>query len=327
MPISLGHSVSLFLRRAPALLCALLVTVTWSVAVLAETNWPERIDDPRLTNAFKLHERVISGGQPDGESAFAALREMGVKTIISVDGAKPDVDLAGKYGLRYVHLPHGYDGVPDDRAMELAKAVRDLPGPIFIHCHHGHHRSPAAASVACVGAGLIEPDQALAVLVTAGTSENYRGLYQSAQDARRFEDAKLDKLQPEFPAVAKVPPIADAMVEMEHTLDHLKLLASGGWKPIKAQPDLEPAHEALLLREHYTELARTHEIQSRPEDFRRLLADGEAAALKLESLLRDSSLPRQQKRLHEINQVFTAVSHSCTVCHQKYRDVPLNEKR
>lgn len=293
----------------------------WSAAAFAETSWPERIDDPRLTNAYKLHERVISGGQPDGESAFKALRELGVKTIISVDGAKPDVELAGKYGLRYVHLPHGYDGVPDDRAMELAKAVRDLPGPIFIHCHHGHHRSPAAASVACVGAGLFEPDQALAVLLAAGTSENYRGLYQSAQAARRFEDAKLDQLPPEFPAVAKIPPIADAMVEMEHTLDHLKLLAAGGWKPIKAQPDLEPAHEALLLREHYTELARTDDLQNRTAAFRQLLAEGEAAALQLETLLRDEQPPAA------IDKGFAAVSHSCTQCHQTYRDVPLSEKR
>ena len=57
---------------------------------------------------------------------------LGVKTVISVDGAKPDVDLAKKHGMRYVHLPHGYDGVPDDRAKELAKAVR-RPGRPDLH--------------------------------------------------------------------------------------------------------------------------------------------------------------------------------------------------
>ena len=107
---------------------------------------------PKLPNAYRLHPRVISGGQPEGEQAFARLKELGVKTVISVDGARPEVELARKYGLRYVHLPHGYDGVPDERASELAKAVRDLPGPVYIHCHHGKHRSPAAATVACVAA-------------------------------------------------------------------------------------------------------------------------------------------------------------------------------
>ena len=89
------------------------------------------------------------------------------------------------YGLRYVHLPHGYDGIDQRRARELAKAVRDLPGPIYIHCHHGKHRSPAAAAVACVGAGLLKPDRSLCVLNTAGTSTNYRGLYQAGPRCSR----------------------------------------------------------------------------------------------------------------------------------------------
>ena len=101
--------------------------------------------------------------------------------MISVDGAQPQVELARKYGLRYVHLPHGYDGVSEKRAQELAKAVRDLPSPIYIHCHHGKHRSPAAATVACVGAGLLQRDQGLSVLRTAGTSDHYEGLYDSAE--------------------------------------------------------------------------------------------------------------------------------------------------
>jgi protein tyrosine/serine phosphatase len=70
--------------------------------------------------------------------------------------------------------------VPAERAAELAKAVRDLPGPIYIHCHHGKHRSPAAAAVACVAAGLLAPERAPAVLKEAGTSPNYRGLFASA---------------------------------------------------------------------------------------------------------------------------------------------------
>ena len=43
------------------------------------------------------------------------------------------------------------------RVEEIATAVQTLPGPIYIHCHHGKHRSPAASAAACVGAGLIEP--------------------------------------------------------------------------------------------------------------------------------------------------------------------------
>ena len=32
-------------------------------------------------------------------------------------------------------------------SRHLARAARTLPGPIFVHCHHGMHRGPAAAAV------------------------------------------------------------------------------------------------------------------------------------------------------------------------------------
>src|SRR6185436_1939137 len=247
----------------------------------------EKLAAKHLPNALQVHPKVISGGQPEGEVGFAELKGLGIKTIVSVDGAKPDVELAKKFGLRYVHLPHGYDGIPEERVEELAKAVRDLPGPIYIHCHHGKHRSPAAASAACVGAGLIDPKDARQVLVVAGTSVSYRGLYQTAQNVRRIDDKLLDALKAEFPAVAKLPPIAQAMVGVEHANDHLKLFAANKWRPIKDRPALEPDHEALILREHFTELLRTKEIMNKPERFQELMKEGEAAASDLETALKD----------------------------------------
>jgi hypothetical protein len=217
--------------------------------------------------------------------------------------------------------------VPQQRAKELAKAVRDLPGPIYIHCHHGKHRSPAAASVACVGAGLLSPDRALAVLRAAGTSENYRGLYQSAQSARRLDEALLDQLQSEFPEAVAVPPVAEAMVAIEHTHDHLKALAANQWRELEQQPDLDAAHEALLLREHYTELLRTEEVTNQSEGFRKLMSESEAIASQLEALLvdwRKAGAPTPPP--DEVDRAFAAVTQSCSTCHTAYRDVPLGEK-
>jgi len=145
---------------------------------------PIKIVASHLPNAYRIHAKVISGGLPEGEAAFQELAALGVKTIISVDGARPDVALAKAHGMRYVHLPHGYDGIPNQRMLDLARAVRDLPGQVYIHCHHGKHRSPTAAAVACVAAGLIDADSAEAILKTAGTGESYRGLYQSARQAQ-----------------------------------------------------------------------------------------------------------------------------------------------
>jgi protein tyrosine phosphatase (PTP) superfamily phosphohydrolase (DUF442 family) len=280
----------------------------------------EKLTAKHLPNPVRVHERVISGGLPKGDAAFSELKELGIQTIISVDGAKPDIATAEKHGLRYVHLPHGYDGVPAERAKELAKAVRDLPGPIYLHCHHGKHRSPAAAAVACVGAGLIDRKEAALVLQVAGTSESYRGLFQAAADAHPLDQALLDELKCEFPATAKLPAMAEAMVEIEHIHDRLKAIEKAGWKTPADQPALAPDHEALLLREQFTELLRTKELLAKPARFQELTEDAERTAQALEDALKTTTSAEQSSRL------FRAVSQNCRSCHQTFRDVPLLKK-
>jgi protein tyrosine phosphatase (PTP) superfamily phosphohydrolase (DUF442 family) len=311
--------------------CGILTIILMGLALLCahgQTPQPRlvRIANDRLPNAYRIAETVISGGQPEGDQAFADLAALGVKTVISVDGAQPNVELARKHGLRYVHLPHGYDGIPAERVRELAKAVRDLPGPIYIHCHHGRHRSPAAAAVACVSAGLIGPESALAVLATAGTSPNYRGLYQSAKSAQRLDDKLLDELRPEFPETASLPPIADAMVQIERTHEHLRALAANKWKRLTGEPDLDPPHEALLLKEHYRELLRTDDVKRHSAEFRKLLADAERGAAVLEEAL-EEALEEDHVASQNADRAFVAVTKSCSNCHRKFRDVPLSGKR
>jgi protein tyrosine phosphatase (PTP) superfamily phosphohydrolase (DUF442 family) len=287
---------------------------------------PEKISSEHLPNAYRLHERILSGGEPDGGAGFRELRALGVKTIITVDGAKPDVAGARKYGLRYVHLPHGYDGIPSSRAAELAKAVRDLDGPVYVHCHHGKHRSPAAAVTAAVALGLLEPGEASEVLRTCGTSPHYRGLYRSVAEMRPISNQRLDELAVVFVETAAIPPVAEAMVEIEHTFDRLALIQKAGWRSPPEHPDLDPPHEALLLREHFTELLRTEDVRTRPEDFRKLLQDSEHAAEVLEQALRDaeqgSTLPAPQR----LNPVMETIAKNCASCHARYRDIPLDEK-
>ena len=280
----------------------------------------EKIEARHLPNPVRVHEQVISGGLPEGEAAFAELKELGIKTVISVDGAKPDVATAKKYGLRYVHLPHGYDGIPEQRAKELAKAVRDLPRPIYIHCHHGKHRSPAATAVACVGAGLLAHDEAAVVLKVAGTSDAYRGLFRSAGDAKRLDKGLLDALQADFPEVAKLPAMAQAMVEIEHIHDRLKAIEKAGWKTPADQPALVPDHEALLLREQFTELLRTKELAAKPERFRELTQEAESAGLALEEALKG------QHNAEAASKLFKAVTDNCKACHQAFRDNPQGGK-
>ncbi|TWU06277.1 hypothetical protein [Stieleria varia] len=294
-------------------------------------NLPRRLEASHLPNPVQVHATVISGGLPEGDAAFKELAELGIKTIISVDGMKPDLEAAKKYGLRYVHLPHGYDGVPESRVWELAKAVQTLDGPVYIHCHHGKHRSPAAASVACVAAGLVKPEKAIEILELAGTNKNYVGLYQSARQSRPLPTAELSSFSPELPEVAEVPPMAEAMVGLGHTYEHIQLIAGSNWQTPKKHPDLDPVHEALLLREHYTELLRTPEVNAEPEEFKRMLRESESAARKLETLLSQWQASRNGQTLPaevpaEIPAQAKIIADNCKACHVHFRDVPLNKR-
>ena len=268
-----------------------------------------------LHNAHVVTDKVISGAQPEGERSFAVLRELGVKTVISVDGAKPDVAMAKRFGMRYVHLPIGYDGVDDGEGKAIAKAVAELPGPIYLHCHHGRHRSAAAVAVACVNNGMLKPEQAEDVLRTFGTGENYKGLWKAAREAKRLDDKELAELQIEWVETAKIPELADAMVRVDYHWEHLKAIQKAGWRAPVEHPDLDPAHEALQVQEHLHEIGRTADAQSRPAAYRELLTAGETGAAKLREAL--SANPIDTKTA---DAAFKQASVSCTSCHKGFRD-------
>lgn len=277
------------------------------------------LESPALPNALQLNSRLISGGQPDGEAAFAELRRLGVRTVISVDGATPDVAAAEKHGLRYVHLPHGYDGISAERAAELAKAVRDLPGPIYLHCHHGKHRSPAAAATACRALGWLDEPQAERVLQQAGTSPHYLGLFASVRETSPLDPNDLDKLQVEFRSTVPLPEVAEAMVAIELHFDRLEQLAANRWLPLPKHPDLKPAHEALLLREQYAELLRTGTVQAEPLAYQEHMREGERLARELETLL---AAPPSERADQSLAEKLKALKVNCNGCHRQYRDQP-----
>jgi protein tyrosine phosphatase (PTP) superfamily phosphohydrolase (DUF442 family) len=283
----------------------------------AATNRPfTPVGNPALLpNAHVVTEKVIAGAQPEGDAAFALLKQMGIKTIISVDGSKPDVATARKYGLRYVHLPITYSGVTKEQGEAVAKAIDVLPGPIYIHCHHGKHRAAAATAVACVYNGSLPPARAESLLHTLGTGEDYKGLWKAARDARPIDRKTIDALDVKFVESVDIPPLADAMVTSDEISDRLKLIQKAGWQTPANHPDLDPPHEALMLEENVHEIGRSEEVQKRSADFKQHLADTEAKIQALKTLLGETPV---NKPLADA--AFDAIGKSCLSCHKSYRD-------
>jgi protein tyrosine phosphatase (PTP) superfamily phosphohydrolase (DUF442 family) len=265
-----------------------------------------------LHNAHRVTSKVIAGAEPVGDAAFAALRDMGVRTIISVDGASPDVASAEKFGLRYVHLPITYAGVTDAEGKSIAKAIDELPGPIYLHCHHGKHRAAAAVAVACVENGSLATDQAETILKLFGTGENYKGLWKAAREAQPLSASALDAVKVNYVPVQKIGPLAESMVSLDERWDQMKQVQKNHWKSPASNPDLDAAHQALLVEETFREIGRTA-AKDRPPEFHRLLAQAEQNAHALQQKLAAGDLAGAEER-------FKLVTKSCSTCHASYRD-------
>jgi protein tyrosine phosphatase (PTP) superfamily phosphohydrolase (DUF442 family) len=315
-------TLAMFLRAAAV--CAVVAIATAQepadngTAPIAPQVGP--LQAPGIDNLFRATDRIYSGSQPEGDEAFASLQKLGVKTIISVDGTPPDVERAAKFQLRYVHLPHGYDGIPAETAARLVKAVRTLEGPVFVHCHHGQHRGPAAAGVICQATAGWTPEQAVAWMKRAGTATDYAGLYRANVDFRMPTAEALARVPDAFPSRAEVSGLVDAMVAIDLRWDHLKAAQKAGWRVPTGRPDLVPATEALLLQEAYRELLRDARAQAKGDTFLGLLRKAESDAKDLHSLLASRATMLDATALRRADALSKAAGEACAGCHKKFRN-------
>jgi protein tyrosine phosphatase (PTP) superfamily phosphohydrolase (DUF442 family) len=261
-----------------------------------------------IENLHRLSPTLLSGGEPKDDAAFSKLAEMGVRTIVSVDGAKPNLAAAKKHGLRYIHIPMGYDGVDAKAQAALTRVAREVKGPVFVHCHHGKHRGPAAAAVACLAAGTMAPTEATEFLKRAGTGQEYAGLW---RDVAEFKPLAADVELPELVEVAEVDSFAGAMAQLDRAWDGAKLCQAAGWQTPKDHADLSSVHQALLVLEGFKESRRTLEY-----DDAQLAAWLEEAAVQAEQL-------HQSLKAHspdEATRSYKQLEAGCVRCHEQYRN-------
>lgn len=272
------------------------------------------VDFPGIHNVVAYGPGIYSGSVPEGEAGFESLANMGIRTIISVDGAAPEVDEAEDLGMRYVHFPVTYGGIGDDRRLEITRAVRDLPGPVYIHCHHGKHRSAGASATAAVALGRLDNEAALARMKVSGTAPNYKGLYACATDTHLLTDGQISAAPNDFPSRWKTSGMVDSMVAIDEANDQLKALEKAEWGMPKDHPDLVPSAVAGNLENVLRSLLDDHDTLAQPQEFRDIMKSAADAAQKLEDGI------VSQAAADDLNQRMKAVAQSCKACHTKYRD-------
>ncbi|MFN3148260.1 hypothetical protein [Bremerella sp.] len=290
-----------------------LLVLSWGSTLLAQdpSKLPHGEHLPGVDNVLTVTPHVVSGSQPHGEEGFKTLRELGIEVIVSVDGATPDVDSARKYGMRYVHVPIGYDGISDEAQASLKRVMKDFQqDKIFFHCHHGKHRGPAAAAVACFESGDLSQNQALDFMRSAGTSSDYGGLW---KEITEFRPIPITADLPMLVEVAQVESVAAAMAKIDRIYDQLVLCEKAEWKAPPEHADLDPAQQALLMQEGLHESGRLLKESQYDAKFRQMLVETEVLSKKLKQQI-------EAGQTLEASKTLKAVKASCSACHNDYRN-------
>ena len=257
------------------------------------------------TAPIKLAHDIWTGPAPLDAAAVVRLKELGVRTIVSVD-ALPSPQAAG---VRHVHLPVGYDGLPAAFQTSMLVAWRDCPRPIYVHCHRGRHRGPAAAVTLLRSLGRLDQDQGRAMLLRCKTSMAYPGLWHSVRSAEPVTTATLSQLHaPPLRAQQQVGSIATCMASMDRSWsDVLKAQASrfSTDKAMTARADAAEVSDALRQLQTLTK-ARSAQWQC-----------GVGLAIEGATAL-EAALERGDAAQAVL--VSSWLDQHCTSCHARFRD-------
>ena len=239
--------------------------------------------EPRIEAYRRWSDHIGQGGGPKGAEDLEALARAGYKHVLSVDGAMPDIESAERYGLSYIHVPIGYDGVTRDEAVAIVKAVQGAEGPIYVHCHHGLHRGPAAAAMARIALEGVDTQTAVKDLEASGCK--YEGLF---RDVNAFVPPTADELARvgDLPEAVVPSGMRDSMTHIDDRWDSVQFVKKLGYKPNPDHPDIDPAHEVGMLENLLRNLADQADAKALGPEFLAMTEASRAAAERLEQDVR-----------------------------------------
>ncbi len=148
------------LTLAPACAKKGAASVADGTAPARNPRWAAPIEKPGLPNFHKVSGALYRGAQPEAEG-FAALKELGVKTIVNLRLVHSDRDEMKAAGLKagedfkYAHIKMEAWDADEDELARFLKLVGDPEDcPVFVHCKHGADRTGTAVAtyrVVCQG--------------------------------------------------------------------------------------------------------------------------------------------------------------------------------
>ncbi len=281
---------------------------------------PHLIEIGRYLKTKPPDVQTFCGGKPADQNGFQSLASLGVRTVVSVDASPPRLDIACKFGLQYVHIPLAYSGIDGMQVEALARVLLERPAPIYIHCHHGQHRAPAAAACALVAIGHLDAEQAVEFMQRAGTGSQYQGLYESVKQVRPVDPtARLPEL---FESVA-MESLSSRMAQVEEYWEQFEQTLQES-----AASKKQLAHQSLLLAEGLREIHRQFE---RPEedgkpdrrdarlrrDFWQAYETSRQIQVRVAESLDSEQVLSKDRQLMQLSKQLQT---QCQSCHQSFRN-------
>ncbi len=128
---------------------SLFAVILLSAAAAAQSV--QNFSNVQIKNFGQMDERFFRGAEPKKAEDFAALKALGVSTVIDLQAeAEPtERGMVESLGMRYVHIPMVAKKYPTDEAVSaFMKAVDDPEtGKFYVHCAGGRHRTGAMGAV------------------------------------------------------------------------------------------------------------------------------------------------------------------------------------
>ncbi|NUP08121.1 MAG: protein-tyrosine-phosphatase [Polyangiaceae bacterium] len=116
-------------------------SLTESTPPTARAALEPRDDLPGLPNFAKVSDVLYRGAQPTAEG-FRTLKNMGVKTVVSLRMLHSDRKMLEGTGLQYRRISAKAWHPEDEDVARVLKIVEDPKNqPVFVHCEHGADRT------------------------------------------------------------------------------------------------------------------------------------------------------------------------------------------
>ena len=186
---------------------------------------------------------------------------------------------------------------------------------MYVHCHHGKHRSAGAAGTIAVSLGWATQEEMVERMKVSGTSPSYQGLYACTASAIALPAAMLDVVSADFPSVSMPKGMVRSMVDVSHAWEHLKLIEQAGWRVPDDHPDLVPAAEAGHLANVLRLLQDDESVTQKPADFGEILQASWEESQTLEEMLVEGN-----RDAVALSRQFERVATTCKECHHAHRD-------